>query len=54
MKWANLNIDYHQIKNYPVLFEIIILIMFGTEMDIKTTGYGAEYWIHLSMKTVKK
>jgi len=30
------------------------LIPFGTKMDLKTTEYGAEYWIHLSMKTAKK
>jgi len=36
------------------LFEIILVISLGTEIDLKTTGYGAEYWIHLSMKKMKK
>jgi hypothetical protein len=43
LKWANLKIDDHQIKNCPFVFEIVILIPFGTEIDLKTTGYGAEY-----------
>ena len=29
------------------MFEIIILTVFGTEMDLTTTEYGAEDWIHL-------
>jgi hypothetical protein len=41
LKWAKLNIDDHQIKNCPSFFEVNILTPFGTEMDLKTTVYGA-------------